>query len=410
MFLRGSSAVVLGLSGFLPAWATGAGGCTADSDGMLRVEGRRRFVLGLYQLPKRDGSLARAAAAGIDVLSLPPERKAYDEAHAVGVRGWSSVGSLAEGSGRAATERGIREKVEALRSHPGLLFWETEDEPTFVWKEPEKVRVGPDRMNGTARFIRGLDGAHPIYLNHSPTHQVSTLSAYNPGAGIVATDIYPVIPAGIRELYALWPDGRQGDLSDTTLGQVGRYADKMRAVAGPSRPVFMVLQGFAWEDLRDKDRDPAMVLYPTAAELRFMAWQAVVHGVNGILWWGLAFLPPGVQLWDDLLGVVGELSSVREALSAPVRRVPIKVRYHETGHTLDRGIEWLAKADGRGLLLVVVNPDPSPVDVTLWGWRGQWRWTLLFEGGKSEGVGAELRARIEPYGRRVWRMMRGGGP
>lgn len=370
---------------------------------MLRVRGRREFILGLYQVPKHEGALREASEAGFNLINRSATRGAYDEAHALGLWGWSALGSLPP-SNRADAETRLRQTIEALRDHPALLFWETEDEPTFVWKEPAKLRTPADQINDTAVFIRRFDPAHPLYLNQSPTNLVSTLQAYNPGADIVATDIYPVIPRGIRELYALWPDARQGDLLNNTVSQVGPYTDKMRAVAGAHRAVFMVLQGFAWENLRDKDRDPAMVLYPTAPQLRFMAWQAVVHGVNGLLWWGLSYTPPDAPLWNDLKTVVRELAQVRAALAAPPAKPALKLTYHDTGHSLDRGIEWLAKPLGHDLLLIAVNADGNPVDATFEGLGRFRRCESLLEPRPVGWTKGQLREHFEPFGTRVWRL------
>jgi hypothetical protein len=282
--------------------------------------------------------------------------------------------------------------------------WETEDEPTFVWKEPARLRTAPAQINDTAAFIRRFDSAHPLYLNHSPTNLVPTLQAYNPAADIVATDIYPVIPRGIRELYALWPDGRQGDLLNDTLSQVGQYADKMRAVAGPHRAVFMVLQAFAWENLREKDRDPAMVLYPTAAQLRFMAWQSVMHGVNGLVWWGLNYTPPEAPLWNDLKSVARELAQVRRALAAPAVKLPLKLTYHDTGHSLDRGVEWLAKPLAGDTLLIAVNADGNPVEATFEGLDRFRQCEPVFGPRSVAWTKGQLREHFEPFGARVWRL------
>jgi hypothetical protein len=156
-------------------------------------------------------------------------------------------------------------------------------------------------------------------------------------------------------------------LSDTHISQVGRYADKIREVAGPSRATFMVLQAFAWENLREKDRDPAMVVYPTRHELRFMAWQSVVHGVNGILWWGLSHTPTEAPLWADLAAVAQEIKAHEAALAAKPRVVALTLTYHDTGHSLDRGVEWIAKPARDGILVIAVNADPNPVDVTIAG-------------------------------------------
>ncbi len=413
-FLKRSvtAAAMVGMGMDIGAGSVGLGGERArpDRDGMLRVGGRRSFVLGLYQLPKREAALREASGAGFNLIHRNPDTAAYDEAWALGMKGWSSLGSLPEGAGaaRAEGEKRIRGTIELLRGHPGLLFWETEDEPTFVWKSPDKVRVSSERILDTARFIRRHDPLHPLYLNHSPTHLVSTLREYNLGADIVATDVYPVIAEGTREMYALWPDGKQGDLSDSTIGQVGRYADKMRAVAGPGRAVFMVLQAFAWEDLREKDRDASKVIYPTRDQLRFMAWHSVVHGANGIVWWGLGYVPATSGLWDDLKVVVGELADRGEALSAPSLGRRLRLSYQDTGHSLERGVEWVLKPEGRGdrktEILALVNADPNPVRVTIEGLGRHRRCEPLIGGREVDWRAGVLRERLEPHATRVWRL------
>jgi len=374
-----------------------------DRDGILRVRGQRQFILGLYQVPKHEGALREASAAGFNLINRSPTRAAFDEALALGLWGWSALGSL-PATNRAEAENRMRQTIESLRDHPAQLFWETEDEPTFVWKEPKKSRTPAAQINDTAAFIRKCDPTHPLYLNHAPTNLVSTLQTYNPASDIVATDIYPVIPRGIREMYALWPDGRQGDLLNDTVSQVGQYADKMRAVAGPHRAVFMVLQGFAWEMLREKDRDPAMILYPTQAQLRFMAWQAVVHGVNGLVWWGLSYTPPEAALWNDLLTVVRELAQVRDALAAPAIKLRLKLTYHDTGHSLDRGIEWLAKPLGRDTLLIAVNADRNPVTVTFDGLDRFHRCEPMFDSRPVTFEKNTLHEFFEPFDTRLWRL------
>lgn len=101
------------------------------------------------------------------------------------------------------------------------------------------------------------------------------------------------IPHGIGPEYALWPDGRQGDLLNDT---------------------------------------------PPEA-------------------------PPG----NDLRTVARELSQVRPALAAPAVKLPLKLTYHDSGHSLDRGSEWLAKPPGRDTRRIAVNADGSLVDVTFGG-------------------------------------------
>lgn len=385
-----------------PAAAVGASRAVRiESDGMLSIGGLRTFILGLYQLPRVPDAWREVARAGFNLVRLnPPE---LTRARENGLLGWVALGSIRRGR-EAEDEARIRKVVEACRDDPALLFWETEDEPTFVWKKPGELRVPPDEIIRTRRFVARLDPGRPFYLNHSPTNLEATLRLYNDGAEILATDIYPVIPRGIRELYALWPDGRHGDLLNTYISQVGQYADKMRRVAGPGRAVFMVLQAFAWENLREKDRDPRMVLYPTRAETRFMAWQSVVHGVNGILYWGLAHNPPDAPIWEDLRQLAAEFRLFQEELAAPAARLDLTLDYHDTGHSLDRGVEWIAKPGHEGLLLVTVNADPNPVAVTFRAPAPFREAQELLAAPGLHTPARAFRARFEPFQVRLWRL------
>ena len=353
-----------------------------DSDGMLVVKGARTFLLGLYHLPEGPDGWKRAAEAGFHVVHVDAKPDQMEKARAHGMYGWITVGSKS----KPEDEPRIRKLVGEFKDHPEILFWETEDEPSYVWREPRKFRVSPEVMRETYRLVKSIDPARPIYLNHSPTNLVSTLARYNPGGDLIATDIYPVIPPGSREQYALWSDGQQGDLLNASISQVGPYVDKMRQVAGPARGVWMVLQGFAWELLREKQRDPAMIRFPTLAETRFMAYQAIVHGATGLLWWGLYRTPRESGLWDSIAATARELKGLAAELAARPANADVKIEYHDTGHSLDRGIERIVKPSGKSAVLIAVNADKNPVEATFS--IGAWR----------------KRESFEPFGARVWRV------
>jgi hypothetical protein len=371
-----------------------ADAATLDQDGMLRIDGKRTFVHGLYQTPKHKDGIRAAAEAGFHVIHAAAQRDVLDKVRANGLRCWLTVGS---------DPPSIRKVVGEFRTHPAVLFWETEDEPSYQWKKPGP-RVPPTKITAAYALLKQLDPKRLVYLNHAPTNLVSTLRAYNPGGDILATDIYPVVPHGIRELYALWPTGRQGDFADTHISQVGRYADKIRQVAGPSRATFMVLQAFAWENLREKDHDPAAVIYPTREQLRFMAWQSIVHGVNGILWWGVSQNPEGSKIWDDVIAVVSEMRVHETALSSAPQKVPLDLTYHDTGHSLDRGVEWIIKPVADARLMVMVNPDPTPVDVMVRGLPGSGA-AQIIPGTKTIQITQRgLRIQLPPFGVELFRI------
>jgi hypothetical protein len=372
---------------------------------MLHLDGRRTFLLGLYQLPNRADPWRDAADAGFRLVHSRPEKSMLDTAHRHGMRGWLTTGAIAPATQEADRAR-IKKLVDQFRDHPALLMWETEDEPSFADKKPRTLRTPPANIRAAYRHLKSLDPARPVYLNHAPTNLVSTLQQYNPGGDIVATDVYPVVPHGIRNQYALWPDGQQGDLLNATISQVGPYADKMRQVAGPHRGLWMVLQGFAWEMLRKEgDRDTRMVRYPTRDEIRFMAWQAIVHGCTGLLWWGLSHTPREVSLWDELADVARELHSLGSELAAPPAPLKPSIQYHDTGHSLDRGIEWIAKpGTGGSVLLACVNADKNPVEATIGGLAAFRTVSILGEGRSVRFERGTLRDEFAPFGVRLFRL------
>lgn len=324
-----------------------------DTDGMLLINGQRTFMVGLYEFANGPDPWKETRAAGFNLVHVPPTAAALRQAKEHGLYAWTGIG---------IDPAGIRKTVEALRGEEALILWETEDEPTFVWKKPREIRTSADKIIAARRLAQSLDPKRLFYLNQSPTNLVSTLRKYNDGTDVIATDVYPVIPRGIRDQYALWPDGQQGDFLNETISQVGQYTDKMRAVAGPAKPVFIVLQGFAWESIQ-KEPNPKMLLYPTVEQARFMAYQSIVHGANGILYWGLHLGPADNPAWRAARAVATELKAIAPELAARPLDRKLTLEYFDTGHSLDRGIAYTIRPTKDGALIIAINEDKNPVEV-----------------------------------------------
>ena len=159
-------------------------------------------------------------------------------------------------------------------------------------------------------------------------------------------------------MYPLTPDGRHGDLPNQTPSVVGEYVDKMRRVAGPDRPVLAVLQGFAWEALCD-----AAIVYPSYRETRFMAYDAIVHGASGLLYWGLVTVPADHPFLGDLARVAGEIQRLAPAIvGSDLDRLTI--RHIERGSSIAAGIEVIATRGVDTAYLIAVNSgiDPTAAD------------------------------------------------
>ena len=335
------------------------------SQNFLRVDGKSIFVVGAYALPKGH-TLEQGKAMGFNLVCTPADKTAWDNAQKAGLRVWHSFGGDMDfASGDAQQKRArIQAVVQQFKNHPALLYWESMDEPAWTDKDPARSRATAEGLTEGYRFLKSLDPNHPVYLNHAPRNTVETLRRYNTAADILCADIYPVLPRGIQTMYGLTEDGRHGDLPNQTPSSVGQYAEKMRAVAGPGQSVFLVLQGFAWESLRDKDQDATKILYPTYVQSRFMAYHAIIHGVDGLLYWGLAYVPGDQPYVKDLGRVLNELRDLSPALVGPTIPCKPTILYQERGSTISQGIEMLAKRDGQTAYLIAANAsiDPAAAD------------------------------------------------
>jgi len=336
-----------------------------DDDGMLVIKGKREFIIGSYHLPKTEKSFSDLASRGYNYVRVSSAQE-MDSAYKNDLFSWINTGSLDK---EEDAER-IRKLIEEFKDHPSLLFWEMEDEPAFTWNSAE-LHIPHSQMLKTYKFIKDLDSKHFVITNHGPVNLISTLQKYNSSTDVVSCDVYPVIPHGIKPSYALYPDGLQGDLLNPYISQVGEYVDKMKKIVHRSKPVFMVLQGFSWEMLKpEADRDSAMILYPTYEESRFMAFNAIIHEANGIIYWGTNYTPQPSPFIDDLNLVTKELAEMQEVLAAPAVNVYIEKEYHELGYTVDTGVEIMAKkVDGRTYLLTA-NSDKNSVKVSFKSLKG----------------------------------------
>lgn len=419
----------------LVALAAAAADVRIAPDGMLRIDGERTFIIGLYENPADDAALSAAVEAGVNLVQSPPNAPALDRLQGVGAHAWINLGQASDlSSDRAAREAQLRQLVETLGGHPALAVWEVPDEALWnVWyaavtwrlqREPEAqreaiagladahareelraVRDAADRLfdegrhaEGEAladslwdrldvsntskgpnlsdasereavlwgglldgyRMLKALDPAHPVWMNHAPRNQIDQLARFGIAADITGCDIYPA-PAYARG---------HSDLADRALTTVGAYTERMQAAA-PGKPVWMVLQGFGWADLwprpEQTDEQRTTGRRPSSDESRFMAYDAIVRGARGILYWGTAYIEKDSELWGDLLTLSAELDAIQHVLAAPDAPVALAVSHAPTWGSVDRGVRVLPKAASDGLWLIVVNEWPDPLQYTLEG-------------------------------------------
>ena len=377
---------------------------SCSEDGMLQIDGTRVFIIGSYHLPKTDSPFRELKDNGYNYVKVSPSKTDLDSAYSYGLYTWINVGSIKENKNEDIVR--ITKLVKNFNQHESLLFWEMEDEPAFSWNSAE-ARIKPEPLFETYKLIKQIDPYHLVITNHGPVNLISTLQKYNITTDVVTCDVYPVIPYGIKPTFAIYPDGLQGDLLNPYISQVGEYVDKMKKVVNDSKPVLMVLQGFSWEMLKSEEsQDPSKILYPKYKESRFMAYNAIVHGATGIIYWGTKYTPQPSQFISDLNKVTRELSEFQSMLSSPNHFMDIGKEYHELRYSVDAGIELIVKQVNEKTYLISVNSDKNPVKVTFTGLKGFNSTKVLKEERSVKIIENKLTDYYEPFDVHIYELIR----
>ena len=398
---------VLAFSLCLAAGAALAAEVAIAPDRMLEVNGKRTFIIGLYENPSDDAVLDEVARAGFNLIRASEDKAALDRLHRRGLFAWLNTGGRIDlGKDGAGSDAPLRDMVAAWGSHPALLVWEVPDEALWccwlaAYDKPlpllERLDVFRDlAAERCAGFVAGydalkkIDPMRPVWMNHAALNSIEDLAAFNKGADIVGCDEYPVLPYPTPIF----------DVSRRGLGMVGTCTERMQAAA-PGKPVWMVLQGAGWVDFDGLfgPKDPNGQR-PDFHESRFMAYDAIVRGARGILYWGTGYTPKDSQLWRDLMKVARELADLQPVLSAPDASVVPEIKAPALVFWGSQAVQALGKnVDGQTWWLVV-NEYPMSVSYTLGnlaGLEGQ-AYTELASGSRLAVSDGALRNNIPGYG------------
>ena len=147
--------------------------------------------------------------------------------------------------------------------HPAFFGFYFADEPR--WNGVPVVN-----LKMSAEALRKITPYHPKYIVAAPRGSVADHLPYAAVADFYGIDIYPV------------PAGSHSNLDDKTLTSVGKYTKRADAMQEFRKPLLMTLQAFAWGELSKRKR-----IYPTLAESRFMAYDALINGGTHIAYYSL---------------------------------------------------------------------------------------------------------------------------
>jgi hypothetical protein len=353
---------------------------TVDPTGALVVGGQKVFPLGVSLPPPvagktpdgkdawkelKDGgvSFVRTGRANWDAgqidTQIAAEQKLEDAAAAHGLLAWLWLGNLPNLPTTAGSPRELllTQVVNAFKAHPGLGAYKGID-------EPQHSNIPAAGLIRAHTKLRALDPDHPVVIIQAPRGTVADLTPYRPAFEITGADIYPVA----------YPPGEQSGRTNTDISVVGDVTQTMVAAAG-AKAVWMTLQ-IAWSGTATSQSRPDSVpRFPSLFDERFMAYQAIVNGARGLVFFGGHFLqitrPRDAKagwnwtFWNLVLKpLLLELTTtaVGPALVAPNAGAQV------TASTQD--VELVARQDDRFFYVIAVRRGGPTTRVTFSGLPG----------------------------------------
>jgi hypothetical protein len=253
----------------------------------------------------------QAQGLGLQVLIPPPDREGKETLHAF---------------------------LQEIKQSPAMLAW-------YLADEPEGSAIPPSSIWRWRQFLR----SYTPFPGALVLVRAKQAWDYAPAADILMVDPYP-----IPRMPVTW-------LSDS-LEQAKKWAQ--------GKPVWAVIQAFAWSASPLEDDSRSWGRYPTYEEERCLSYLAVVHGAQGLFYYTFAGgsyrIKDHPRHWAEVKQVVSELRSIYPLLLAPFASADkLKIDHPQ--------IHWAVKQVGKGetdglieegYYLIAVNTVNSPLTAT----------------------------------------------
>lgn len=243
--------------------------------------------------------------------------------------------------------------IKAAQHHPALLAW-------YLTDEPEGHGISPETARNKYLELKAADPNHPIGLCH---FLFDALAKYKDACDFTMTDVYPVTAQ-----------------RDVPLVNVGIHMDEARRVHGEPWPNWTYIQVFG-----GPETDGGKWAVPLPHEIRFMAYQALVHRATAILYF--AYWPRQPRMWQSIAALNREIQQIVPRLVTPgiefrpeVDSPSIQIRgrgfstYRYPGAASTRPElaeeekSWRAQYESKHLpsgLVIAVNTSPKFVQTTI---------------------------------------------
>lgn len=262
-------------------------------------------------------------------------------------------------------------------THPGMGMYKNLDEAW--WGTQHGGQGTADNLTRAYNIIHQFDPSHLVEQTHAPRGTVPDLQPYNSAADILMIDDYPVVTNGTI--------ANNPPITNTNVSQFGDWTHVLSQVANNQRNFWMVEQ-IAFSGTTPPSHT---LVFPSFQQERFMAFQAIVNGARGLMFFGGNVAATLTDTNDAALGwnwtfwtnVLKPLtlqllpgSPVFDALVAPDSLLPITL----SGATYP-DIEFRVRQSATNLYLIATKREgTNSVDATFSG-LPDWATnaTVLFE-------------------------------
>jgi len=257
---------------------------TVNSDNVLVLNGRKVFIIGFSpgpptngKTPTGDDALQELRDAGALLFRITQnsnwssqviadQQAALDWAAQHGMYCWVNLRELSEfPSTDTNTPASLRNVVDTFRNHPALGLWKNYDEAWWSGVSWSNL------LNGYV-VIKQEDTNHPVVQTHAPRGTVADLQPYNVAADVLALDIYPVAT----------PPPSNPPLTNTNISVVGDWTAVLGQVADGQKEYWTI------EQIAFSGTTPPAhpLVFPSFVQSRYMAYQAIINGARGLLFFG----------------------------------------------------------------------------------------------------------------------------
>ena len=220
--------------------------------------------------------------------------------------------------------------------HKEVGAWDKQT-PNAIEYSEKKGKEILQAINTNIKQIRKFDSKNrPIWMNEATYCDLKFVREYTDAVDVIGVDNYPV---------------KETQRDVTVIGDITKRWAK---IGRNKKAVFMVLQAFSWNELGDYYGAKTAV-YPSFKESRFMAYDAIVNGASGILYWGSQHSKNELFL-TSILSLTNELDKLQPFLVEVDQTV--KIDLIEAEHFVDdKGVRVTVKRHGDDWIIILVNED-----------------------------------------------------